>query len=50
MDPAQQETLLRDVSDAFYSRYTTLAGVILIVYDSLLTLGDEVSRHSLLYS
>lgn len=35
------EVAPRDVLDAFYSRYSTIAAVALLCYDTLLTLGDE---------
>lgn len=46
MNPSLEEVALRDVSDAFYSRCTTIAGVCLLSYDTFLTLGDEVRQRS----
>lgn len=35
-------TIPQDVLDAFYGRYTTIAGAALLFYDTILTLDDEV--------
>lgn len=36
-----------DIFNAMMTRYITAAGVVILVYDSLLTIGDEVRyRHT----
>jgi hypothetical protein len=42
MDSSLPSFAVQDVLDAFHGRYTTIAGIALLFYDTILILGDEV--------